>query len=618
VLGGTPEQEVAGSQNAAGAVTLSESELAAAPGETASTTASVHNGGSQVEQFAVTVVGPAAEWAVVDPPTVQVYPGEHAECTVRLTPPRQMTTPPGRVWLTVRATSTLHPGLSVGADGSLDVGEFREVTATLVPQHTTGRWRTTHQVDLVNAGNVVEPVQVQAADPTGRFRFRVRAGELPVAPGRQAVPVGVRPPLRLLGKPQPCPFQVTVTPRPTLPPIRLDGTRDAVPLIGGWVPKLAAVIGALAILAATAAVILPKTLLRAAPASGTQSSAGPSPSPSVARPPATGGGSKPTTAASSPSATPSSSTSSPAAPHATPPPILAVVVDATGNKIRGNEAASPKHLGPGRYEVTFGTDMQNCSYVATVGGDPSNQAGSTAGLVFTASAPDNTNGVYVETKDLTGNLADRPFHLQAQCADKGRWVVVDPTGNKVQGNGVDSSPTHLGPGRYEVTFNTDMQNCSYVATIGGDPSNQLGSTAGLVFTASAPNNANGVYVETKNLSGNPLSDSLADRPFHLQAQCADQGRWAVVDPTGSALRGNGVNSSSKLSGTGRYEVTFNTDMRKCSYVATVGGDPSNQLGSTAGLVATASGPSSSNGVYVETKDLSGNLADRPFHLQTLC
>lgn len=93
-------------------------------------------------------------------------------------------------------------------------------------------------------------------------------------------------------------------------------------------------------------------------------------------------------------------------------------------------------------------------------------------------------------------------------------------------------------------------------------------------------------------------------------------QWAVSDYSGNFVRGSGVKGFTHL-GTGRWEVTFNRDMRNCSYVTTIG-DPGNGLVYTPGLVFTASGHSSNNGVYVETKTPQAGLADYPYHLQTTC
>src|SRR5262249_53566791 len=145
-------------QYASGSVTLSAAELAVAPGSTTTTTATVYNGGTQVEEFVVSVHGPAGAWGTAEPASLQVYPGGRADCTIRFAPPRHSSTLPGRAEFTVAVASTLHSVVSVGASGVLDVGEFRALDASLVPQRTSGRGRTAHRIDLTNTGNVVEPV----------------------------------------------------------------------------------------------------------------------------------------------------------------------------------------------------------------------------------------------------------------------------------------------------------------------------------------------------------------------------------------------------------------------------------------------------------------------------
>ena len=281
-----------------------------------------------------------------------------------------------------------------------------------------------------------------------------------------------------------------------------------------------------------------------------------------------------------------------------------VVSDYSGNYVRGSGVDGFTHLGTGRWEVTFDQSMAACSYVATIA-DPANALVYNPGQVFTAGGHSSVNGVYVETKNPGGGLSDYPFHLQTQCS--GQWAVSDYSGNYVRGSGV-SGFTHLGTGRWEVTFNKSMAACDYVATI-GDPANALVYYPGQVFTAGGHSSVNGVYVETKNPGG-----GLSDFPFHLQTQCS--GQWAVGDYSGNYVRGSGVSGFTHL-GTGRWEVTFNKSMAACSYVATIG-DPANALVYYPGQVFTAGGHSSVNGVYVETKNPGGGLSDFPFHLQTAC
>ena len=67
----------------------------------------------------------------------------------------------------------------------------------------------------------------------------------------------------------------------------------------------------------------------------------------------------------------------------------------------------------GSYEVDFAHDVTACAYEATVGnaaaGNPAHAS------IVVAARVGNTKGVFVETKDSAGNLADAPFHLVVAC-----------------------------------------------------------------------------------------------------------------------------------------------------------------------------------------------------------
>jgi hypothetical protein len=592
-----PAPPVGHTQTAAATVTLPETVLAVQPGEAATTTATVFNGGSQVEQFAMSVLGPTAAWATVEPTTLRIFPAGQAQCTVRFAPPREATTPPGPASFTVQAASTLHPGLEATANGWLDVGIFREVTAVLVPQQSSGRGRTRHRIDITNAGNVTEPVRLEASDAAGKFHFGVPAGELALRPGKHSVPVPVRPPARWLGQPTQHPFTVTVTPRPALAPIRLDGSRELVPLIAGWLPKAGvALVGIAAVVAALA--LLPGWLPgREVGGDPTAQASPPGPTASQGTPTAT-----PTVPKETPTPTPT------AAPPPPAPTTQTIVVDAEGNKSRGSRGTEVTRKGPGEWEVTFDSDMRNCAYVATVG-DAASEVVSTPGLVFTASGQDSDNGVYVVTVTPNGKVSDFPFHLVTRCGTQGPWVVSDNAGNMNRGNGVKEF-RHVETGEWEITFDDDMTTCVYVASI-GDPGKVPVTELGLVFTASGRDSANGVRVQTMNRDGAPT-----DFPFHLQIVCPkDRGRWVVTDNEGRQRRGTAEDF--RHVGRGQWEVDFNQNVRGCTHLATVG-DPGSGTVDDPGLVFTSNRRDSGKGVFVETKNLGGGLQDFPFHLRTVC
>src|SRR4051794_14151316 len=195
----------------------------------------------------------------------------------------------------------------------------------------------------------------------------------------------------------------------------------------------------------------------------------------------------------------------------------------------------------------------------------------------------------------------------ANGATSNLFAVVDAGGSQVAGNGV-SSVTHLGTGRYEVTFSQDVSRCAYVAT-----TQNAYSQAIQVFTAGGHSSSQGVYVETKNQGG-----GLTDGPFDLVADCGTPGmQYAVVDYAGQLARATSGATVSNL-GTGRYNVTFPSAVGSCAYLATVG-DPGNGIALAPNNVSTGSSAAGRYTVYVETKNPGGGLSSGiPFHLAVVC
>ena len=90
------------------------------------------------------------------------------------------------------------------------------------------------------------------------------------------------------------------------------------------------------------------------------------------------------------------------------------VVNAAGAVVRSTGGATAQRTAPGRYAVIFGRNMQNCTYVATIGDESAGGTGS--GLVSVATNPINPNAVNVRTANAANNnAADRSFHLMVSC-----------------------------------------------------------------------------------------------------------------------------------------------------------------------------------------------------------
>jgi len=93
-------------------------------------------------------------------------------------------------------------------------------------------------------------------------------------------------------------------------------------------------------------------------------------------------------------------------------------------------------------------------------------------------------------------------------------------------------------------------------------------------------------------------------------------RHAVISDAGAVVRGRGTTSATR-SGEGQYQVVFDTDVRNCTYFATLG-DPAAGA-PAAGEIAVGSAAGNANGVLVVTRDSTGAaMVDRSFHLTVSC
>lgn len=95
--------------------------------------------------------------------------------------------------------------------------------------------------------------------------------------------------------------------------------------------------------------------------------------------------------------------------------VLFAVVNADGSLARGfvQPAGPTTKLGVGHYEVRFTPNVAGCSYQATIGQAATGVA--PAGFITTAARAGVPTGVFIETRDIAGNLADRQFHLAVTC-----------------------------------------------------------------------------------------------------------------------------------------------------------------------------------------------------------
>lgn len=169
------------------------------PGAEAETVVLVRNTGATADVFHVVVQGEASAWAVVDPPSVSLEPGQEAPVWVHFRPPRSSDTPPGVVPFAVAVASTGDPDFVAVETGELHIGTFSSLTAALTADPAVGALWTELSVSVRNTGNrrVTAHVEVEAA--TAGVSAEVDPPEIVLDPGQPAVAlVRVRPPRRVL------------------------------------------------------------------------------------------------------------------------------------------------------------------------------------------------------------------------------------------------------------------------------------------------------------------------------------------------------------------------------------------------------------------------------------
>jgi hypothetical protein len=93
---------------------------------------------------------------------------------------------------------------------------------------------------------------------------------------------------------------------------------------------------------------------------------------------------------------------------------LYAVVNADGTLDRGKGAVASEQLDTGAYEVLFDRNITTCAFVSTIG-TSAFESTEAPGEITVAGRVGTTNGVFVDTHDSAGALADRGFHLQVSC-----------------------------------------------------------------------------------------------------------------------------------------------------------------------------------------------------------
>jgi len=224
---------------------LNTPHLGVEPGGETACEIQVRNAGSVVDQFTVDIVGFARDWAVIEPPTINLFPGAEATARVVFRPPRSPQVQAGPVPFGVRVLSREDPRGSVVEEGVVEVAPFSDLKTELVPSRARGRRAAKYQLAVDNNGNRPVSAEVVAVDPENELQIRVDPPTLVAEPGTTTlVRTRVKPNKTYLkGAPQTHPFQLLVVPDGGEASTS-DGVMTQEQLLPKWlVPALAALAG---------------------------------------------------------------------------------------------------------------------------------------------------------------------------------------------------------------------------------------------------------------------------------------------------------------------------------------------------------------------------------------
>ncbi len=164
-------------------VQLLEDRVSVPPGGETRLGAWVRNGGDVVEKVTFAVEGQPGPWTQIEPDEVGLFPKQKGEIQLVFRPRRHWQVRSGLTPFRLVATSQSDVTVVDHVDGSLDVGAFVDVTASLTPLQSTGPEGGEHHLQIENAGNTVMRVRVQVSQPGGELSFTTNPESLELEPG---------------------------------------------------------------------------------------------------------------------------------------------------------------------------------------------------------------------------------------------------------------------------------------------------------------------------------------------------------------------------------------------------------------------------------------------------
>ena len=228
---------------------LSEEAVSVDPGTEATCEVRVRNTGKIVDEYKLEVLGDPAEWTLVEPGSLSLFPGDEGVARLRFRPPRDSRTATGPLPFGLRVASKEDPDGTAVEEGTVEVGRFVDTFAELIPRTSRGRRQARHELAVDNRGNARINARLSAVDPDDLLTFVLSPPTVVAEPGTSAfAKVTVRPRKRFLrGPARTIPFQVSAE-ADGAAPLVADGAMMQEALVPAWLPKALMALAALALL----------------------------------------------------------------------------------------------------------------------------------------------------------------------------------------------------------------------------------------------------------------------------------------------------------------------------------------------------------------------------------
>jgi hypothetical protein len=217
------------------AVRLFSPRLRVVPGNEAAVEVRIRNTGILVDQVDLTVLGEPAAWATLDPPRLNLLPGQDGAARLTFAPPRSSDVAAGDRPYAVRAASREDPDGSSAEEAVLEVAEFELVVAELVPRASRAPRAGRHELAVDNLSNHPLVLTLVASDPDEVLDFRLDSTRFTAVPGTSTfVRLRARPTTRFLrGSDKALPFEIAILAGETELQV-VPGTVRQHAIVPGW------------------------------------------------------------------------------------------------------------------------------------------------------------------------------------------------------------------------------------------------------------------------------------------------------------------------------------------------------------------------------------------------